>query len=256
MLELILKEWSEYAKNMGSTVYEFKEGFASKIVDSPISCDFANSIILNRPLRKDDFSDFTNLFGNKLFAVYVMSPKTLDRLSLFNLAKVGSIMVIKKSKWSHFGSGYSSEFVRKSNSLELYMLDHDELSSFADVVFEAFGYDNELKEQSIKLYRNGIASKKVAFYGLKLTGKLVSCALFHWHQGYSMGGVELVSTCKNFQRKGLSKILMTKLIDDNFNKGISAIWLFALKNSIAEKFYKELGFSKIGNIYVYRINDK
>jgi predicted GNAT family acetyltransferase len=136
------------------------------------------------------------------------------------------------------------------DKIRLFEINSSDLEDLATVIFSAFKYDKQYLKESIETYKTGVQSSYVSFYGLKVDDKLVSCLLVHCDESRQTYGIELVSTREEYQHQGYSKILLRYTINEMFNSKAEIIWLFAIKNSIAEALYSKIGFQSIAKILI------
>jgi len=247
MIQSIFDEWAHYSSSMGSQVSRKGNCIISVNRNSKISCDFSNSIVCLGKIQMD-VKDLGNYFNVSSFQSYCIVTDTDPDSSCLPYKKIASLMVLDYDTWSN-NTYYSSMpvFDKKIRFLKLSKVD---VADFADVVFSAFKYDRQFMGDSIELYKKGILSSYVSLYGIKLDDRLVSCLLVHWDKTKQIYGIELVSTKESYQNHGYSKMLLRFTFDDIFNSKTSKIWLFAIKDGIAEHFYSSIGFKTIAKILI------
>ena len=254
MTTKIIEEWSEYCENMGSAVTNIRNTIISKNTDTTISCDFANCLIsLN--ITISSLEDFRDSFNGKNFKIY--SVFNLDQRFDANVKsdRKASLLVLEKGIWLNKYRNIRETNTFSEHNYSIVSIKDEDLVYFGNVVFDAFNYDKANFQQSIELYRNGFKSSKVHYYGLKLDEEIVSCALLHNNTTMDIAGLELVSTRPKYQHRGFSKILISNVLNKNFAGNTKLIWLFAIRDSIAERFYSMLGFKKIANIFIQNVNE-
>lgn len=253
MITKILEEWSEYCGNMGSVVIKSKNVIISKNSDTTIACDFANCVIsLNTDIRS--FEGLRDNFKNRDFKIYSVTDLEKAISSDVKPERKASLMVLEKKGWLNKYRNEAEARMPEMQSYSIFDLAQKDLYEFGNVVFEAFNYERALLQQSIDLYRIGLKSGMVHYYGLKLEDQMVSCALLHNDAKQKVAGLELVSTRPKHQNMGFSKILVAYLLSEMFSQKTELVWLFAIDGGIAERFYYTLGFKKIGNISIKTVN--
>lgn len=238
---------------MGSKIYYKEDYFIGRNMNTSISCDFSNCIVL-RDHRGLSLETLKNLFGNNILTLYKIY--TLDEIRDFSppSLKRASLMVLEKALWKLNEMPTKEAEGEKNNEGIIFEFNRREIGAFANVVFNAFNYDFVNFAPSLKLYQNGIDSGKVYFYGLELGKRKISCAAIHVDNKNTIGGLELVSTVKEYQGIGYSTRLVTHIIDEKFSGSLTNIWLFAIEGSVAEAFYSRLGFKTIAKILIWREN--
>ena len=253
MITKILEEWSEYCGNMGSVVIKSKDIIISKNSDTTIACDFANCIIsLNTDIRP--LKDFRGYFKGQDFKIYSVTDLEKAISSDMKSERKASLMVLEKEDWLNKYRNEAGARMPEIQSYSILDLAEKDLYEFGNVVFEAFNYEMALLQQSIDLYRIGLKSGMVHYYGLKLENQMVSCALLHNDAQQKVAGLELVSTRPKHQNRGFSKILVANLLSEMFSQKTELVWLFAIDGGVAERYYYTLGFKKIGNIFIKTVN--
>lgn len=253
LINKIIREWIEFAENMGSTYKEIRYHTIILNGTAGISCDFANCLIHRGKVNWSLARELGGLFSVNSFSAYYIG-QSLDSGIIVKPAKYGSVMYISNEKWTKYRNNGLIKDYTNGADIRVIRLQESDLLEFVDTVFDAFGYEEQFKDDSLALYNNGIKSGNVVFYGLFKSDTLVSCAMLHKSPKLKIGGLELVSTKRKYQSQGFSKILISWILDKNFQEGLGDIWLFSIKNSIAEKFYSKLGFEIISNIYVFRFS--
>ena len=246
MIENILTSWMDYATYMGSKVYDKNDCFFIINNNSTISCDFSNSIVY---LDKKNLLDTNcrNTFKIRSIQTYTIIQNDQIPVSDVTSEKVASLMVLKQDNFKKITN--TADFP----DLIIKELTINELGAFIDIVFDAFDYDKKNIAESLQFYQIGFKSGMVRFYGLIKEKTLVSVVLVHRSRNNSLYGLELVSTSKQFQGKGYSKILLTHVMEQLFLSSPEAIWLFSIKGSIAESLYKKIGFLPLGRILISKL---
>jgi predicted GNAT family acetyltransferase len=246
MIENILTSWMDYATYMGSKVYDKNDCFFIINNNSTISCDFSNSIVY---LDKKNLLDTNcrNTFKIRSIQTYTIIKNDQIPVSDVTSEKVASLMVLKQDNFKKITN--TADFP----DLIIKELTINELGAFIDIVFDAFDYDKKNIAESLQFYQIGFKSGMVRFYGLIKEKTLVSVVLVHRSRNNSLYGLELVSTSKQFQGKGYSKILLTHVMEQLFLSSPEAIWLFSIKGSIAESLYKKIGFLPLGRILISKL---
>ena len=246
MIENILTSWMDYATYMGSKVYDKNDCFFIINNNSTISCDFSNSIVY---LDKKNLLDTNcrNTFKIRSIQTYTIIKNDQIPVSDVTSEKVASLMVLKQDNFKKITN--TADFP----DLIIKELTINELGAFIDIVFDAFDYDKKNIAESLQFYQIGFKSGMVRFYGLIKEKTLVSVVLVHRSRNNSLYGLELVSTSKQFQGKGYSKILLTHVMEQLFLSSPEAIWLFSIKGSIAESLYKKIGFLSVGRILISKL---
>jgi ribosomal protein S18 acetylase RimI-like enzyme len=236
----IFEEWKGYAINMGSHVIDRGSFFVSYNNHLNFSCDHSNNII---SIEND--VNCWQVFGiTSIVPVqkYIIMEKKYAIAQNVNIKKA-SLMVLSKSDF------VPSKSVDKRCSI-VEEISYNDIYSFVDVVFDAFNYDRRNFSDSLAAYQVGYKSGMVHYYGLYLNGNIVSAVMVHRNIEGWLFGLELVSTRKQFQRKGYSKLLLELVLDSIFKEKGEIVWLFSIENSIAENIYKKLGFDEYGKILI------
>lgn len=243
MIRNILNAWKDYATYMGSQVQDLKNGFLAINNMSLISCDFSNCIVSMDNID----SGFANSFNIRPIQSYRILLKEQLRTQSVAAAKIASLMVLQYENFIKLAKATDSP------ELKVKVLAFNELSGFAEVVFDAFNYDIKNFKESLEFYKKGFKSSMVQYYGLTKEDTLVSVVLVHRSINESLYGLELVSTSKQFQGKGYSKLLLSCVMETLFYSNPEAIWLFSIEGSIAESIYKKMGFSSVGKILISKL---
>lgn len=246
MLENILSSWKDYATYMGSKVYDKKNCFFIINNNSKISCDFSNSIVCWDKKNLID-TNCKNIFKIRFIQLYKIIQNDQIPVSDVTSEKVASLMVLQQDNFKKIADPADCP------NLNIKELTINELGAFIDIVFDAFGYDKKNIAESLQFYQIGFKSGMVRYYGLIKEKTLVSAVLVHRSGNKSLYGLELVATLKQFQGKGYSKILLTHVMEQLFLSSPEAIWLFSIKGSIAESFYKKIGFLPVGRILISKL---
>lgn len=246
MIENILTSWMDYATYMGSKVYDKNDCFFIINNNSTISCDFSNSIVCLDKKKLLD-TNCRNTFKIRSIQTYTIIQNDQIPVSDVTSEKVASLMVLKQDNFKKITN--TADFP----DLIIKELTINELGAFIDIVFDAFDYDKKNIAESLQFYQIGFKSGMVRFYGLIKEKTLVSVVLVHRSRNNTVYGLELVSTSKQFQGKGYSKILLTHVMEQLFLSSPEAIWLFSIKGSIAESLYKKIGFLPLGRILISKL---
>ena len=246
MIENILSSWMDYATYMGSRVYNKNNCFFIINNNSKISCDFSNSIVCMDKGNLLD-ADCRNIFKVRFIQLYTIIQNDQIPVSDGISKKEASLMVLQQDNFKKIAdpADFPDLIIRE--------LTINELDAFADIVFDAFGYDKENIAESLQFYQLGFRLGMVRYYGLIKEKTLVSVVLVHRSGNKSLYGLELVATLKQFQGKGYSKILLTHVMEQLFLSSPEAIWLFSIKGSIAESLYKRIGFLPVGRILISKL---
>ena len=228
---------------MGSKVYIRGNCFVAVNNDSHISCDFSNTIVCTDRLD----SNLGNIFRIRPIQSYSI---LLDgQFSMLDgpEGKIASLMILWQQNFK--------KLIKITNFPDLVIkeLTFSELNRFAEVVFDAFAYDEVNIAESLEFYKRGFSSGMIRYFGLIKEGSLVSVLLAHRNRNKSLYGLELVATSKQFQGKGYSKLLLTHVLEELFLCNPEAIWLFSIEGSIAESIYKKIGFSAVGKILISKL---
>lgn len=253
LIDEIVNEWIEFAENMGSTYMKIDRHTILINKAVKISCDFANFVISSNEMNYSGIIGLGDLFKTDPFSVYYIS-QSLEKVGIVRPTKYGSIMYLSRENWTKYGERISNSDCQNNSTIRIIQFSENDVAEFADIVFDAFGYESQYREDSIASYRNGLKSGSVIFYGLIVSGTFVSCLLLHKSERFKIAGLELVSTKRAYQSRGFSKILLKCILNKGFKDGLKYIWLFSIKGSIAEDLYSKLGFKTISNIYVFRIS--
>jgi len=247
VIDSIFNEWEHYSSVMGSQVLRKGNCIISVNRNSQISCDFSNSVVcLGEPTL--NINDLRVYFNVGRFQSYYIITNTDRYNSCTPYKRTASLMVLDYETWAN--NLQHSSILVFDNKVKFLKLSISDVEDFADVVFSAFKYDRRFKEDSVKLYKNGVLSSYVTLYGLKLDNTLVSCLLVHRDENSQIYGIELVSTKEGYRNKGFSKTLLHLTFRVIFNSKNSKIWLFAIENGIAERIYSSLGFKKVAKILI------
>ncbi|MGC8483792.1 MAG: GNAT family N-acetyltransferase [Thermodesulfobium sp.] len=243
MIANIIGAWKDYASYMGSRVYNENNCFFAVNKNSQISCDFSNCIVCAERSNLDN----EDIFKIKPVQTYTIFPGKELLMQNVNGGKIASLMVLRNCKFIKLAEAKSSP------ELRIRELEFNELSKFAEIVFDAFAYDKENIAQSIEFYKRGFESGMVRYYGLNKNSTLVSVVLIHQSSNKLLYGLELVATSKQYQGNGYSKFLLTQVLEQLFLSRPDGVWLFAIEGSVAETLYKKLGFSIVGKILISKV---
>lgn len=252
MIKKIISEWSQFCEYMGSRIYESNGIIIADNSSTSISCDFSNCLIAKN-LSYDFLLHKQNNLLKKGFTFYSIYEN--DQYPVFDTRpdKIASLMVISRNEWIQ-KRNEANLSLPNDKKYNIIRFDKDNIMHFGSVVFSAFDYDLKFFEASINLYRKGLRSKKVDYYGLCNNETVMSCVMVHPGRSGEISGLELVSTRPEYQRMGLSRKLITHVINDKFSSAVNTLWLFSIKGSNAEKFYNSLGFRTIANMFIWRFN--
>lgn len=244
MLSKIFEEWKEYAINIGSQVIDRGYFFVSYNKYLNFSCNHSNSIIS----MEDNVNcrEFFSPTGSELIQKYIIMPQKYNITQRVNF-KWASLMILSKGDFSR------SKSIDKQY-IEIKEVAFNDIYSFVDVMFDAFNYNKNNFADSVAAYQVGYKSGMIHYYGAYINGNIVSVVMVHRNIEGCLFGIEFVSTRKEFQRKGYSKLLLEFVLDSIFKQNGKMVWLFSIENSIAENFYKKLGFNEYGKILIYKCN--
>ena len=138
--------------------------------------------------------------------------------------------------------------IRKSTKKDL-----KEISNLMNEEFSKppFNEKSNLKDilKSIRFFHK-IGTIKIAIENKEIVGVIVFKQEQYW-EGPSIL-IEDLAIRKNFQRKGIGKLLINDLEKDAKKKKISAIYFLTRKKSSAIKFYKKLGYKLRPNTVFFR----
>ena len=209
MLTDIVQEWSQYAYNMGSKIY-LQENFVICVNEkTELSCNFSNCVITTQEnyVKAQKYDQF---FKGREYALYQLG-ETEQNKQFTNNWKQGTIMLLDLNQIEIRNVNEECPRNKELSSCKYATLNEEEMGKFRDVVFNAFSYDIKFSQPSEEIYRVGLKSGGVRFYGLKTNGDLKSVALVHFDQKKGFGGMELVSTRIDSQKKGYARLLLNHI---------------------------------------------
>ena len=251
MLEDIVQEWSEYARNMGSKIYLQENSVVCVNEETEIACDFSNCVITTqrnyeRQIKYDQF------FNGREYALYQLSETEQHKDFAADNWKNATIMLLNLNRLETHEGKKKTRKCGELSSSEFLTITEEKMGNFRDVVFNAFSYDSRFRQQSEKIYKAGLKSGGVRFYGLSVNDDVKSVALVHFDPKKRLGGMELVSTKIDSQKKGYASFLLNHIFDYESSFGLRQIWLFSISGSIAERFYLDLGFKIVSKLNIRR----
>ena len=98
MLKKIFSEWSQFCRNMGSTIIEFNDVVIARNNNTVISCDFANCMIALNPMKVFG-KDSKTPFDSRTFTLYEISELNKKPIVGRNPDKLASLLVLSKIRW-------------------------------------------------------------------------------------------------------------------------------------------------------------
>ena len=134
---------------MGSKIVQIGNCFALINDESSFSCDFSNSIVC-KGTHKGLGTKVRKVIRVRPFQIYEIISKEEINARDEMIDKTASLMILTKESWERIIWKNSSGTTGENCTIK--ELELKDLEFFADIVFNAFGYDDKNREQSIRFY--------------------------------------------------------------------------------------------------------
>lgn len=130
------------------------------------------------------------------------------------------------------------------DGLEIERADEVTVDECVQIVLQRFGWPREWGKSLSNAALNGMARGEDHYrmYHAALNGAGVATAFIVFSAGTA--GIYGMATSKDYQGKGLGRHVLSRCVEDAFERGVDVITLQVATGSRGERFYEKAGFQK------------